>query len=174
MTLWPGTIEQHYRQELGKLSNTSLSLAHSRKKRKSASSLEASTHDTRTLQHAQKVGKWFACCFFVYLLFFLKVLESVKRRQIIFQQSSCGPLCAGSTSRASEGAGGGEGRTCPVCSCPLPSDEGVASAHVTECLERAGPGSSDSEEEEYEEYTWCNMTRVRATSMLSPQARASE
>lgn len=95
----------------------------------------------------------------------LKVLECVKRRQILFcQRSDSSSNHAGSSASSS--------CTCPVCACPLPSDESVAEAHVTECLSRAAR-DSDSEDG-YEEYTWCNVTRVRATSMLSPQARASE
>lgn len=62
-----------------------------------------------------------------------------------------------------------------MCYCPLPLEESVAEAHVDECLGsavRESDASSDSEV--YEEYTWCNVTRVRATSMLTPEARASK
>lgn len=34
--------------------------------------------------------------------------------------------------------------------------------------------SSSSDSEEYEEYTWCDVTRVRATSLLDAGTRASE
>ena len=44
---------------------------------------------------------------------------------------------------------------------------------MNECLGVEEEGQS-SESESYEEYTWCNVTRVRATSMLTPEARASE
>ena len=63
-----------------------------------------------------------------------------------------------------------------MCGVSLSSDQTEARAHVNECLGEEGReeevGNSDSET--YEEYTWCDVTRVRATSMMTPQARASE
>ena len=51
----------------------------------------------------------------------------------------------------------------------------MAEAHVNECLSREEEREeSSSDSETYEEYTWCDETRVRATSMLTPQARASK
>ncbi len=64
--------------------------------------------------------------------------------------------------------------TCSVCGTLLPADLEAASSHVAGCLAERGGSSESSEGESYEEYTWCNVTRVRATSMLSPQARAGE
>ncbi len=63
---------------------------------------------------------------------------------------------------------------CSVCGVVLPADQEAASSHVASCLAERGEESSGSEDESYEEYTWCNVTRVRATSLLSPQARAGE
>ncbi len=77
---------------------------------------------------------------------------------------------------------------CPICSCQLPSDDSSRVTHIDGCLrdqqgslaeggereEVTGVASSDSEDETYEEYTWCNTTRIRTTSLLSPQTRASE
>ena len=76
---------------------------------------------------------------------------------------------------------------CPVCNVLLPP-EGGGAAHIDACLEQqrtleegmltlSSQNSVDDESsgsEEYEEYTWCNMTRIRTTSLLSPQTRASE
>ncbi len=56
---------------------------------------------------------------------------------------------------------------------PLSSDQAAASTHVNKCLGEEGDASG-GEEEEYEEYTWCGVTHVRATSMMSVQARASK
>lgn len=64
--------------------------------------------------------------------------------------------------------------TCSVCGTVLPADEEAASSHVASCLTERGESGDNSDEESYEEYTWCNVTRVRATSLLSPQARAGE
>ena len=100
------------------------------------------------------------------------MLDSIKRRQILFQQppahSDAGPS--------------GCSQTCPVCDTPLSSDESVARTHVNRCLgieeeeeeDEGGAGGDSSGSETYEEYTWCNETRVRATSMLTAQARASK
>ena len=77
---------------------------------------------------------------------------------------------------------------CPVCSIRLPSDDERRSAHIDGCLreqqqdslaEGGGGGreeetGADSDSESYEEYTWCNTTRIRTTSLLSPQTRASK
>jgi len=60
-----------------------------------------------------------------------------------------------------------------VCCCPLPLEEALAEAHVSECLQVAAR-ESDGSDDEYEQYTWCNVTRVRTTSLLSPEARASK
>ena len=62
---------------------------------------------------------------------------------------------------------------CPVCGEKLSSIEEEASLHVDSCLKDQEGGSGASSGDEYEEYTWCNVTRVRATSMLSAEARAS-
>lgn len=80
---------------------------------------------------------------------------------------------------------------CPVCSIRLPPDDGSRVAHIDGCLREQQQGSlaegggggggrgreeetaNDSDSESYEEYTWCNTTRIRTTSMLSPQTRAS-
>ena len=105
----------------------------------------------------------------------VKVLDSVRRREILFNQSAASG--SSSTSLPSSSDTSGSMTTCPVCTCPLPCDEGVAEIHVNECLRRAQEeeeGGSGSSEEEGQYYTWCNVTRVRATSLLSPQARASE
>lgn len=152
VTLWPGTLEQHYQQELAKLGNTTPSLSHSKKRRASwrstGSGVKENSKEKRLFQRAQNV------------------LERVKRRQILFSQHADASSTQDSASTSTH--------ACPVCNCPLPSDEGVAQTHVTECLRRAGEGDGgSSDSEEYEEYTWCNVTRVRATSMLSPQARAN-
>ena len=82
--------------------------------------------------------------------------------------------------------------TCPVCNIQLPSDDASRAAHIDSCLSEqqqasAGGGElaeggergggeeeGDSDGESYEEYTWCNTTRIRTTSLLSPQTRASE
>ena len=76
---------------------------------------------------------------------------------------------------------------CPVCNIQLPSDDASRAAHIDSCLSEqqqasAGGGDlaeggeeeGDSDGESYEEYTWCNTTRIRTTSLLSPQTRASE
>ncbi len=101
----------------------------------------------------------------------MKVLESVKRRRISYNQIE----------REGATGSGPSIPTCPVCNMPLPAEEGMAQAHVNECLgtssregEGRGRSSEEEEEESYEEYTWCNVTRVRATSMLTAEARASE
>ena len=62
---------------------------------------------------------------------------------------------------------------CPVCGEKLSSIEEEASLHVDSCLKDQEGSSEASSDDEYEEYTWCNVTRVRATSMLSAEARAS-
>lgn len=82
--------------------------------------------------------------------------------------------------------------TCPVCNIQLPSDDASRAAHIDSCLSEqqqasAGGGElaeggergggeeeGDSDGESYEEYTWCNTTRIRTTSLLSPQTRASQ
>ena len=79
-----------------------------------------------------------------------------------------------------------------MCNARLPSDDESRAAHVDSCLrEQQGGGggglgegggeggeeteaAADSDSESYEEYTWCNTTRIRTTSLLSPQTRASE
>lgn len=108
----------------------------------------------------------------------LKTLESVQRRRFIFEHRSHdqpGPTPQSHDSRD----------LCPVCSIQLPSDDDSRVAHIDDCLrdqqhslaeegEREGTASSDSEDETYEEYTWCNTTRIRTTSLLSPQTRASK
>ena len=93
----------------------------------------------------------------------------MRRRSIRFEQGS--NLASGAA-----GSSGEDARTCPVCALSLPSDASAAEAHVDACLgEGGGAGGEDSSDSEvYEEYTWCNVTRVRATSMLTPEARASE
>lgn len=126
-----------------------------------------------------------------------KMLESVQRRRFLYEQRLrdqryCLPQRSQSESNASQAAtDSGSGELCPVCDIQLPSD-GSRVAHIEACLEEQRrrlvedgvsalsshsldmeDGSSGSEEE-YEEYTWCNTTRIRATSLLSPQARASE
>lgn len=101
-----------------------------------------------------------------------QVLESVKRRHILFNQQ---PASTSSTHLSFEPTCSNSTPLCPVCNCPLPADEGEAEAHVEECLSREGGGTEDSSDSEtYEEYTWCDETRIRATSMLTPQARASK
>ena len=64
---------------------------------------------------------------------------------------------------------------CPVCGERLSSIEEEASLHVDTCLkdQEGDSGASSGEGDQYEEYTWCNVTRVRATSMLSAEVRAS-
>ena len=98
----------------------------------------------------------------------LKVLESVRRHHILFQQElpSTRPHLTSSQP-------GPSSNTCPVCESPLSPDENLAHTHVNNCLGTGGEEDS-SDGETYEEYTWCNVTRVRATSMLSPEARASK
>ena len=111
----------------------------------------------------------------------MKALESVQRRRFLFEQRSHDqslslPQSLDSPAHSNSGV-------CPVCGVQLPSD-GSAAAHVDVCLEQqqtrlrqeagAEEFDSDSSGEEYEEYTWCNQTRIRATSLLTPQTRASE
>ena len=107
-----------------------------------------------------------------------QILDSVQRRQFLFEHRSHDQ----STSASGVHSGCG---TCPVCGVELPSAEEGRREHIDSCLEEQtrrlqqsggvalGEGSSGSEEEEYEEYTWCNMTRIRTTSLLSPETRAS-
>lgn len=109
-------------------------------------------------------------------MFCLKVLQSVQRRRFLFEHRSHDQPTSVPQSHAQGGSG-----TCPVCSIQLPSD-GSGAAHVDACLEEQqrtvgvvqGSDSESSGSETYEEYTWCNMTRIRTTSMLSPKTRASQ
>ncbi len=57
-----------------------------------------------------------------------------------------------------------------MCGERLAANEQERLSHVHECM--GSEGGSDSDQS-YEEYTWCNVTRVRATSMLDPTTRAS-
>jgi hypothetical protein len=97
-----------------------------------------------------------------------KVLESVQRRRFLFEHRSHDQLSSTPQSRDSLDI-------CPVCSVRLPPDEESRAAHVDGCLGGGGgEADTDSDSEGYEEYTWCNTTRIRTTSLLSPQTRASE
>ena len=99
----------------------------------------------------------------------------MRRRHVLFNQRpnfhvpsfGAGPSTSGS-------------QICPVCDKSLPEGVSAAQTHVNQCLGVEDAGEQEEEEEgstdseTYEEYTWCNVTRVRATSMLSPEARASD
>lgn len=96
---------------------------------------------------------------------FSQILDSVRRKHFQFEHpnqpsNQPGPSHQTSTS------------TCPVCDVRLPVDQEAASSHVASCLAEAEE-SGDSENG-YEEYTWGDETRVRATSLLSHRERASE
>lgn len=116
------------------------------------------------------------------LFIFIKALESVQRRRFLFEQRSRDQPLSLPQSFESCSHGNSSG-LCPVCGVQLPSD-GSAAAHIDVCLEQQQTqlreeatvhvSGSDSSGEEYEEYTWCNQTRIRATSLLTPQTRASE
>lgn len=165
VTLRPESMAQHYQQELAKLEN--LQPAHSRREPRASTSTATSEEGTEgkadLLRHARET------------------LDSIQRRQFLFEHRSHDQ----STSAAAvESASGGGGGVCPVCSVQLPSDQSRTD-HIDACLEEqerrlqsmadgvdSGSVSSGSEEE-YEEYTWCNMTRIRTTTLLSPETRAS-
>jgi len=54
---------------------------------------------------------------------------------------------------------------CPVCDEVI--DAALVSAHVEACLNsKEGSTSADGSDEEYETYTWCGQTRVRATTLM--------
>ena len=108
----------------------------------------------------------------------LKTLESVQRRRFLFEHKSRDQ--ASSTLQSHDSRD-----TCPVCGIELSSDDDSKAAHIDGCLREQqtqvggvvggdGGGATDSDSETYEEYTWCNRTRIRTTSLLSPQTRASE
>ena len=88
----------------------------------------------------------------------MQLLESVRHRNFLFHQHS----------RPFHSDAGPSGH---MCNTPLSADQEVALSHVDEHL---GEESGSSGDETYEEYTWCNVTRVRASSMLTAEARASE
>ena len=143
---WVGLLMQEAVLPVNKLSQKEL--------RRSVAHTHTHTH-THTLTHA-------------HTRMHTQVLDSVRRRRFRFDhthsdQSSSQPGPSHQTSSS----------TCPVCDARLPADEEAASAHVASCLHDNGD-SSDSEDVTYEEYTWCDVTRVRATSLLSPEARASK
>ena len=109
----------------------------------------------------------------------------MQRKRFLFEHRSYDQL--GSTSQSHDSLD-----VCPVCSVRLPPDDEGRVVHVDSCLrEQQGGGggglgegggeggeeteaAADSDSESYEEYTWCNTTRIRTTSLLSPQTRASE
>ena len=111
----------------------------------------------------------------------------MQRRRFLFEHRSHEEL-GGSAPQLHDGLD-----MCPVCNVQLPLDDESRAAHVDSCLreQQGGGGGSlsegggggrggeteaaaDSDSESYEEYTWCNTTRIRTTSLLSPQTRASE
>ncbi len=94
-----------------------------------------------------------------------QALDSVRRKRFLFERPPDQPGPSHQTTTTS---------TCSVCGAQLSTDEETASFHVANCLAESGETNDDSEDGSYEEYTWCNVTRVRATSLLSPQARASK
>lgn len=106
-----------------------------------------------------------------------QVLDSVRRNRILFNQklaAIASDLPHPSSEAGPSGSNTSGGGTCPVCDHTLPPGDAAAQAHVDACLRAGGDGTvGSSDDESFEEYTWCNVTRVRATSMLSPQARAS-
>ena len=99
-------------------------------------------------------------------VYFSQSLEAIKRKRFLFEhphQSHDQPGPSHQTEPST---------MCDTCGIQLPADDEQAAIHVSSCQGQLSAGSSDSEE--YEEYTWCNVTRVRATSMLSAETRASE
>ena len=99
-----------------------------------------------------------------------QALDSVRRKRFLFEHPPDQPGPSHQTITTSSSS---STSTCSVCGAQLPADEDAASFHVANCLAVRGE-TNDSEDGSYEEYTWCNVTRVRATSLLSPQARASK
>lgn len=73
---------------------------------------------------------------------------------------------------------------CPVCFKAIPGEEREVQEHVDSCLERStrrneeenGPiivDESSDDDEEFDSYTWCGQTRVRATSGMHSHAFGS-
>ena len=184
VTLRPESLPSHYQQELDKLEHLQPCSTHRRREpHPSASSVmaeEGAEREEGVLAEAKKVS----CDLqkidaHTNVLFLFKTLESVQRKRFLFEHKSHdqpGPTSQSHDSRDI---------LCPVCSIRLPSDDGSRVAHIDGCLREqqaslaeggaaAADLSSDSESETYEEYTWCNTTRIRTTSLLTPQTRASE
>lgn len=97
------------------------------------------------------------------------MLESIRRRRIQFK-------CRlhdleGFTSQPEPSPLGSHDQAGPS-SLGSHDQAGLASGDEWEGVQTA-VDESDSETS-YEEYTWCNETRVRATSMLDPITRASK
>lgn len=65
--------------------------------------------------------------------------------------------------------------TCPVCGKWASADDSDdIHSHIDECLRRVEDEDVEVEDEgdvEYEEYTWCGQTRVRATQMLRAEGQ---
>ncbi|XP_067940083.1 E3 ubiquitin-protein ligase Rnf220-like isoform X2 [Watersipora subatra] len=66
---------------------------------------------------------------------------------------------------------------CPVCNKMLYCDAEEMAEHVEKCLAKQSPNDSNQNgsgsDEEYESYTWCGQTRVRATSFLDSNELAA-
>ncbi|XP_038048613.1 E3 ubiquitin-protein ligase RNF220-like [Patiria miniata] len=68
---------------------------------------------------------------------------------------------------------------CPICHEVLTGSVEERNTHAEACLRKATPSQADvdedvnvdGEDEEFEEYTWCGQTRIRATSMLDSRFR---
>ncbi|XP_022087777.1 E3 ubiquitin-protein ligase RNF220-like isoform X2 [Acanthaster planci] len=68
---------------------------------------------------------------------------------------------------------------CPICHEVLTGSVEERNTHAEACLRKVNPSQEDVEEEvnvdgeddDFEEYTWCGQTRVRATSMLDSRFR---
>jgi len=155
VTIWPNTIASHFEQELRVLSKPPperwrFKTNHSEKG-------ESSRAKKTVHQLLMETAK--------------QALDGARRRR--FRHEHPVPAADGpGPSRVSPGpsrvSSSASGRTCPVCDVVLASDEREALEHVSGCLnaEESGDG--------FEVYTWGVETRVRTTSLLSAQARASE
>ena len=188
VTLRPESLTQHYEHELAKLEHLQPPSTHQRRREPRPSTSSTSAEgvgevERGILNQAKMVSNGVVAgnIFTVSVFIFIKALESVQRRRFRFEQRSHDQLL--SLPQTLDSHGHSSSGVCPVCGVQLPSDESAAT-HVDVCLEQqqarlgeeagAEVSGSDSSGEEYEEYTWCNQTRIRATSLLTPQTRASE
>ncbi|XP_064391304.1 E3 ubiquitin-protein ligase RNF220-like [Halichondria panicea] len=147
VTLRPDTLATHYDQEVARIQAPILP---PRQRKRSSTQVGGAPSKRKSEQPlSEKVQM---------------ALDSVRRKRFLFERPPDQPGPSHQTTTTS---------TCSVCGAQLSTDEETASFHVANCLAESGETNDDSEDGSYEEYTWCNVTRVRATSLLSPQARAN-